>query len=79
MGTRLLILGIAFVLLTVIPAQADLPVSDEADQLQLQIEMQQQHQTAIRAVSGLIIYASTIPSTAQDPTSAARRPLSQTW
>jgi hypothetical protein len=77
MRTRVLILGIAFVLLTAIPVQADLPVSDDAKHRQLPTKLQQRHLSATRAVGDLIIHASTLPPTAQDRTPAARRLPSQ--
>jgi hypothetical protein len=73
MRTRSLMLGIAFVLLDTIPLQADPPVSDDADYLQFPMELRQWHQSPMRAVGGLIIHASTLPPTTQDPFPATRR------
>jgi hypothetical protein len=79
MRTPVLMLGIAFVLLTAIPIQADPVASIAADHLQFPNEMQQQHQSAIRAISGLIVHASTLSSITQDQTPAVRWPPPQPW
>jgi hypothetical protein len=79
MRTRVLMLGIAFVLLTAIPIQAGSAASHAADDPQFPTEMRQQHQSAIRAISGLIVHASTLSSLTQDQTPAVRWPPLQPW
>ena len=79
MRTRVLMLGIAFVLLAAMPIQADPATSDAADHLRFLTEMRRQHQVAIRATGGLISHADTLPSTARDLTSIARRLPPQPW
>jgi hypothetical protein len=79
MGTRVLMLGIAFVLLTTMPIQADAAASYVADHPQFPTEMRQQHQSAIRTIGGLTVHASTLPSIAQDQTPAVRWPPPHPW
>jgi hypothetical protein len=79
MRTRVLMLGIAFVLLTTIPIQAGSVASIPADHLLFLTEMRQQHQSAIRTIGGLIVHASTLPSIAQDQTPAVRWPPQPWW
>jgi hypothetical protein len=79
MRTRVLMLGIAFVLLTTMPIQADSAASYVADHPQFSTEMRQQHQSAIRTIGGLIVHASMLPSIAQDQTPAVRWLPPQPW
>lgn len=79
MRTRVLMLGIAFVLLTTIPIQAGSAASYAADDPQFPTEMRQQHQSAMRTIGGLLSHASTLPSVAQDQTPAVRWLPPQPW
>jgi hypothetical protein len=79
MRTRVLMLGIAFVLLATMPVQADRPVSDDADHLQITMELQQRHPSPMPAVGGQNIHAGTLPSTPQDQSPAAHRVLPRPW
>jgi hypothetical protein len=79
MRTRVLMLGIAFALLTAIPIQADPAASYAADHPQFPAEMRQQYQSASWAIGGLIVHASTLPSIAQDQTPAVRWLPPQPW
>jgi UDP-N-acetylmuramyl pentapeptide phosphotransferase/UDP-N-acetylglucosamine-1-phosphate transferase len=79
MRTRVLMLGIAFVLLTTMPIQVGSAASHAADHPQFPTEMRQQHQSAIRTIGGLIVHASTLPSIAQDQTPAVRWPPQPWW
>jgi hypothetical protein len=79
MRTRVLMLGIAFVLLTSIPIQAGSAASYAADHPHFPDEMRQQHQSALRTIGGLIVHAITLPSIAQDQTPAVRWLPPQPW
>jgi hypothetical protein len=79
MRTRVLMLGIAFALLTAIPIQADPAASYAADHPQFPAEMRQQYQSASWAIGGLLSHASTLPPIAQDQTPAVRWLPPQPW
>jgi hypothetical protein len=79
MRARVLMLGIAFVLLTAIPIQADTAASYAADHPRFPTEMRQQYQSAMRAIGGLLSHASTLPSIAPDQTPAVRWLPPQPW
>ena len=79
MRTRVLMLGIAFVLLTTIPIQADPAASYAADYPQFLTETRQQYQSAMRAIGGLLRHTSTLSSITQDQTPAVRWPPQQPW
>ena len=79
MRTRVLMLGIAFVLLTTIPIQAGSAASYAADDPQFPTEMRQQHQSAMWAIGRLLGHASTLRPNVQDHTSVAGRLLPQLW
>jgi hypothetical protein len=79
MRTRVLMLGIAFVLLTTIPIQADPAASYAADYPQFSTETRQQYQSAMRAIGGLLRHTSTLSPIVQDHTSITRRLLPQLW
>lgn len=79
MRTRVLMLGIAFVLLTTIPIQADPAASYAADRPQFSTETRQQYQSSMRAIGGLIVHSSTLSSITQDQTPAVRWSPPQPW
>jgi hypothetical protein len=79
MGTRMPLLGTAFVLLTALPVQADRPVPDHADRLQVPTALQQRHPSNMRAVGGLNAHAGTLPLIAQDQSPVAIQWLPEPW
>ena len=79
MGTRVLPLGTAFVLLTTMLVQADRPVPDHADYYQFLTDLQRRHPSPHASGWRPEHSSGTLPSTPQDQSPAAHRVLPRPW
>jgi hypothetical protein len=80
MGTRVLLLGTDFVLLTALPVQADWSVPDHAAIcLQVPPGLQQRHPSDTQVVGDLNAHAGTLPLIVQDQSPVAIPLLPKPW
>jgi hypothetical protein len=80
MGTRVPLLGTAFVLLAALPVQADRPVPDhDAICLQVPTGLQQRHPSDMQVVGDLNAHAGTLPLIVQDQPPVAIPLLPEPW